>query len=916
MLQLRPYQQESVNAVYEYLRNRDGNPAIVCPTGAGKSHIIAQICSDAVSLWSGRVLILAHVKELLEQNAEKVRGYLGNDLVGIYSAGLKQRDMHQPVIAASIQSIYKKAYQFEPFDLVIVDECFPAGTRVSTPRGNIAIEDLYVGQPVHTALGVGAIEAISARNTTKLIELEFEDGNTIRCTPNHPFFTECGWKSAQTLAVGSCLFSREDLLALRSDHATQNIPTPGRESEKLPCGNGVECDPVLLTQVRSSEEEKTACLPPSQNTPMEEPKDTNGPQTVPLLREHVSSPVHGSSGWNHSTRYERISLEKAAFLLDLLCQESGESHVDSPGQRKGLSNSQGERTRSGPSRGEWPFDRTAATPIKTAEKRLVSRICGGYRQAAAKGHAQKYQAGYCQSASPDRDRDRWKLSCHDKPTQGRQKTDGVFASQRVVRITLIECKSPTVVFNLQIKGHPSYYANGILAHNCHLIPPDGDGMYRTFLRDALTINPNLRIIGTTATAFRMTTGMICGPDNLLNEICYEVGVRELIVQGFLCPLKSKAGKQKADTSGLHIRGGEFIASEVEDLMDDERLVWSACTEIIEQTADRNSVLIFASGVHHAKHIKKVLEQRTHQEVGLVTGDTPALERAELIARFKRQPVKADIFGNNKPPLKYMVNVNVLTTGFDAPNIDCVVLLRPTNSPGLYYQMVGRSFRLHPSKEDALVLDFGGNILRHGPVDDLQIKERPGGNGQAPAKECPQCHSVIHAAYAICPDCGYEFPPPEREKHDSKATTASILSGQVEDTEYEVLSTHYSCHIKRNSGPDAPPTLRVEYKLGLGHWQSEWICLEHTGYARAKAEDWWRTRSDEPIPSTVQEAVDLAQAGALAQTLKITVRSISGQKYDRIIQYVIGPKPPPLDSGQEKNDGNLPEYTWAGDDIPF
>jgi len=63
-------------------------------------------------------------------------------------------------------------------------------------------------------------------------------------------------------------------------------------------------------------------------------------------------------------------------------------------------------------------------------------------------------------------------------------------------------------------------------------------------------------------------------------------------------------------------------------------------------------------------------------------------------------------------------------------------------------------------------------------------------------------------------------------------------------------------------------------------------------------------------------VDLAQAGALAQTLKITVRSISGQKYDRIIQYVIGPKPPRLDSGQEKNDGNLPEYTWAGDDIPF
>jgi DNA repair protein RadD len=367
---------------------------------------------------------------------------------------------------------------------------------------------------------------------------------------------------------------------------------------------------------------------------------------------------------------------------------------------------------------------------------------------------------------------------------------------------------------------------------------------------------------------------------------------------------------------LHIRGGEFVASEAEALMDDERLVSAACSEILEQTADRNSVLIFACGVHHAKHIKKLLQQRTCQEVGLVTGDTPALERAELIARFKRQPVKADIFGNNKPPLKYMVNVNVLTTGFDAPNIDCVVLLRPTNSPGLYYQMVGRSFRLHPSKADALILDFGGNILRHGPVDDLQIKERSGGNGQAPVKECPDCHSVIHAAYTICPDCGYEFPPLEREKHDSKAATASILSGQAEDMEYEVLSTQYFSHTKRNGGPEAPPTLRVEYKLGLGHWQSEWICFEHTGYARTKAETWWRARSDEPVPATVQEAVDLAQAGALASTHKITVRRLFGQKYDRIIQYVIGPKPPRMEGLNERDDGNLPEYTWAGDDIPI
>jgi DNA repair protein RadD len=572
-MQLRNYQQDAVNAVYDYLRNRDGNPCVVIPTAGGKTPVMSTICKDAVNLWDGRVLVLAHVKELLEQTADTL-SRIDPDLdIGVYSAGLNRRDTDHSVIVAGIQSVYKRACDLGGFDLIIVDEA-------------------------------------------------------------------------------------------------------------------------------------------------------------------------------------------------------------------------------------------------------------------------------------------------------------------------------------------------------HTIPPDGEGRYRSFLKDALIVNPNLRLIGLTATPFRMSTGLICGPDNLLTDICYEVGVRELIVQGYLCPLKSKAGRQKADTSGLHLRGGEFIASEVEDLMDQDALVSSACSEIIDQTASRNSVLIFAAGVHHAKHIQNLLQERMRQEVGLVTGDTPVLERAELLSRFKRQAVKSDLFGNHKSPLKYLVNVNVLTTGFDAPNIDCVVLLRPTNSPGLYYQMVGRGFRLHPSKTDCLVLDFGGNILRHGPVDSLQIKDKSTGTGEAPAKECPKCHLVIHAAYSLCPECGYEFPAPERQKHDTSASTAGVLSGQVEDTEYKVYDTAYHFHLKKDAGPDTPPTLRVEYNIGFRHWQSEWICFEHTGYARAKAEGWWRARSNEPVPDTVEEALALAQAGALAETEQITVRSVSGQKYDRIINYQLGPKPPLLDGSDERDDETLPEYSWAEDDIPF
>lgn len=452
----------------------------------------------------------------------------------------------------------------------------------------------------------------------------------------------------------------------------------------------------------------------------------------------------------------------------------------------------------------------------------------------------------------------------------------------------------------------------ILIDEAHMIPPGnaggGEGMYQQFLAKAKIVNPNVRLIGLTATPYRMTTGTICGPapDHLLNHICYEVGVRELIVQGYLCPLKSKAGKRKADTSGLHLRGGEFIAGEVEALMDDDSLVRSACREIIDHTRERHSVLIFASGVQHALHVQRVLGEMGH-ECGFVCGDTLPFDRAETLMRFKAGD------------LRYLVNVNVLTTGFDAPNIDCVALLRPTNSPGLYYQMVGRGFRLHPSKENCLVLDFGGNILRHGPVDAMDVNGKTPGEGEAPVKECPECHELIHAAYSACPECGYQFPPPDRKKHDQKASTAGVLTGEVAETQYTVNEVCYSVHRKRGADEDHPRTMRVEYRVGFKQYQSEWVCPEHprNGYARQKFEAWWRARSNEPLPNTAEQAVAICEAGGITEPRAITVRSVTGEAFDRIIDYDLGPIPPRLDGSDEREDTAVPALVEIPEDeIPF
>jgi DNA repair protein RadD len=417
----------------------------------------------------------------------------------------------------------------------------------------------------------------------------------------------------------------------------------------------------------------------------------------------------------------------------------------------------------------------------------------------------------------------------------------------------------------------------IIPDEAHGIPPDGDGRYQTFIGDCRKINPNVRIAGLTATPFRMTTGLICTPGGILNSICYEIGVRELIAQGFLCPLVSKNGDIEVDRSQLHIRGGEYVPSEVEALFNVDDVVLPACQEIVARTRDRKKVLIFTAGIEHGLHVCNVLES-LGQDVAFVTGEMSPSARDAIIERFPTDD------------RKYLVNVKVLTTGYDCPNIDCVVLLHSTLSPGLFYQECGRGFRLHPSKRDCLILDFGGNIDEHGPIDLLTVKSKKRGQKTgAPVKECPQCDGVIACGYAHCPHCGFEFPPAEKQLHDTTASSGQIISV---DEPHVVDSVHYSVHHKKGN-KDATPSMRVDYEIAPGEFQSEWVCLEHRGKARQKARQWWKERSDLPVPETVEEAVSLARCGALAASEAILVRTTAGKKFGQIMKHELGQKPSEL-----------------------
>ncbi len=377
----------------------------------------------------------------------------------------------------------------------------------------------------------------------------------------------------------------------------------------------------------------------------------------------------------------------------------------------------------------------------------------------------------------------------------------------------------------------------VLIDEAHLIPRDSNTMYRRFLGELKRLNPMMKVIGFTATPFRLDSGLLHeGEDAIFTDIAYEVSVRELIDLGYLAPLRSKGMVTTLDVTSVGTRGGEFIAKDLEAAVDQESINESAVDEIVSFGAERQSWLVFCAGVDHAHHVRDVIRKRGVR-CETIVGDTPSAEREAIIKAFKAGEIRC------------LTNANVLTTGFNAPGVDLIAMLRPTKSAGLYVQIVGRGCRLAPGKTDCLVLDFAGNIARHGPIDAITPRRpRESEEGVAPTKTCPECRSILPAAIGQCPDCGHVFSAPEIKINAQASELAVLSSGEPEWI--PVTHVRYARHEKTGK----PPSLRVDYWSGLTQ-HSEWVCIEHPGYARQKAVSWWANRAPGvPVPQRVEEAI--------------------------------------------------------------
>ncbi|WP_311276134.1 DEAD/DEAH box helicase family protein [Methylobacterium sp. WCS2018Hpa-22] len=402
----------------------------------------------------------------------------------------------------------------------------------------------------------------------------------------------------------------------------------------------------------------------------------------------------------------------------------------------------------------------------------------------------------------------------------------------------------------------------LMVDEAHLIPPDAKTMYGKFITALRAINPKMLILGLTATPYRLDSGRLDeGDDRLFDAVTYEVSIRDLIDWGFLVPLISKATANTINVKGVSRSGGEFNAKQLQLVVDDLEKTKAAVEEVIAYGRDRRAWLCFCSGVPHAHDVAAEI-RRQGFTCETIHGELSAGERDRIIRDFKAGKYQA------------LTNANVLTTGFNDPRIDLVAMLRPTLSTSLYVQMVGRGTRcigpdidasIRNGKADCLVLDFAGNVRRHGPVDAVEVKKPGKGEGDAPVKECPTCHSLILAGLRECPDCGHVFERSVDEKLTATAATVPIISKSTAEFVPVSERTFY-----RHEKPGSRASIRVEYLCGIVV-HKEWICPEHDGYARDSFAKFWRDHGGAmPTPMTIDETLE--RIDELRETSEIRIKA--------------------------------------------
>jgi DNA repair protein RadD len=705
---LRPYQQDLIRRFWGEVDGGKRKVLMVLPTGGGKTVVCSEIIDQALQKGL-RVLFLAHRRELISQASKTFHAaHLDH---GIIQAGFSPR-LWEKLQVASIATVHARAIrssaiELPEFDLIVIDECFPAGTPIDAKP----IEAIREGDSVRSfnhetgQIEVRRVVRLFKSRPSGLVTVHLRDGRAVTCTPGHPFYTAAGYIPAASLNGCSMVLSSVDEKKI-SDVAM----FPMRHSHDLRraarAGVGAEGASLLLGRVSKD------------GWPIEIGKDPGANKSAACFGSDEGK-QSDDAGWGSGESIGCFASDRARAAVP-----RGERHRNDQagGCAFGGHGSSPIDCLPGPRAREWIPD--------ALQDRLGARgdeVCGRGRWVEPQGTVSA-RAGSAQGRTSE-----WvgvdRVEVHECGSDGRYGglcPDGF-------------------VYNFEVEGNHNYFAGDVLVHNCHRSTAKS-------YQDVIKAYPQAILLGLTATPCR-------GDGRGLGE-CFDVlleGARvgELVEGGFLVPTRVFA-PFIPDLEGVKVVRGDYAENQLAEKMDKQSLIGDVVLHWIRLAEGRKTV-VFATSVAHSMHLAQEF-QRQGILAEHVDGTTPAEERD----RINQRVINGEI--------DVLCNCAVYTEGWDLPEISCVILARPTKSIGLFRQMIGRALRPSPGKENCLILDHAGAVFEHGFIDEdveWSLKEsHRAKNGKAEARKqrqaarlvaCPECASVNWQGRP-CSACGWRPRP--------------------------------------------------------------------------------------------------------------------------------------------------------------
>lgn len=729
---LRPRQEKAVEKMVDFVNSKAKKKAIfVYPTSFGKSIVIANVASK----FPDRYFInVTNSKELLKQNYEKYISY-GNE-ASLCSASLNSNDVSK-VTFATIGTLIKHKEFFKGKDVVILDdECFPGDTPILTNEGLINIGNLYKlyteGKELPQAKSfneqMGEFEykqILNVKNNGKknTVKLNFYPATVIETTSNHKFLTVDGWKTATDLNYGDAIVTSFELNhknsykqlnddqfdfiigtslgdgCLREDKCLKNTTrvsfTHGAKQEEYIKWKAslLNCEKSVSFVKDNGYSNKPAFRLNSKKFYFED-KYKDYKEQIKCLNYKSLAVLWMDDGCLSSENYGKLySLHDNEELVNLLQEKIKSLGIKGTSVLNTKSSSTGKPL--------WYIG------IKKDGINDLFEKCAKYMHKSMS----------------------YKVNLNYKYLVGTYEWDKKILNNVVIYKESSDCEGRGFVYDMEVEDNHNYivsskktyisnkYSNsiekrtteGIVVHNCHSGSKVGSQLDK-FLKYIKTG----KLIGTTATPFRLANsqgGSILKMMNRDRDCIYTsiedvVQIHEVVEEKGWSPLVYLTKDVDESSLVLNTTGSDYTLESIKKFNQDNEIVENCILEAESLILQgRKSILISVPFIEDALQI----EQRLSGCKAVYSGMND-LDRDNIISDFKSLKIKV------------VVQVMILSIGFDHPMLDALILAKPTNSLTFYYQFIGRGVRIHPDKKDCLIVDISGNYNKFGKVEDITIEE--------------------------------------------------------------------------------------------------------------------------------------------------------------------------------------------------